>query len=322
MKRPLWRTSGTLLALNGRGIFEVVVRTLDVLCVGHASYDHVFSVDHHPSPDEKQFAGGMIGCGGGPAANAAVTVARLGHRAGFMGYLGEDLHGALHFEELLNEKVDTTGIVRGHQPTPVSVILVKPDGARSVTTFKGGVPSGFFGGPSPKMAARVILMDGHEPDLSMAMMDAKAVTVLDAGSLHPGTETLMSRVDYLVCSEKFAASAVGQGDMEAALRVLGEVAPTVVITLGDRGLLWRHEGMKGRLSAFTIRERDTTGAGDAFHGAFAAGLVRGLPWPDLLMFASAAGAACCEVFGARPGLPDESSIARILQKEALVFSLG
>lgn len=299
----------------------MIVRALDVLCVGHASYDHVFSVDHHPSPDEKQFAGGMIGCGGGPAANAAVTVARLGHRAGFMGYLGEDLHGALHFEELLNEKVDTTGIVRGHQPTPVSVILVKPDGARSVTTFKGSSSSDGAEGLPPEMAPRVILMDGHEPDLSMAMIDGTAVTVLDAGSFHPGTEALMSRVDYLVCSEKFAASLAGKGNMEIALRMLCEIAPTVVITLGERGLLWWHEGMKGRLSAFTIRARDTTGAGDAFHGAFAAGLVRSLSWPDLLMFASAAGAACCEVLGARPGLPDESSIARILQKESLVFSL-
>jgi sulfofructose kinase len=299
-----------------------MVRTLDVLCVGHASYDHVFSVDHHPGPDEKLFAGGMIGCGGGPAANAAVTVARLGHRAGFMGYLGKDLHGALHVEELLNEKVDTTAIIRGDQPTPVSVILVKPDGTRSVTTFKGTSPSTSAQGAVTKRAPRVILMDGHEPDLSMAMMDGAAVTVLDAGSLHHGTEALMRRVDYLVCSEKFATSIVGRGEPEDALRTLGEVAPTVVITLGERGLLWQHEGMKGRLSAFTIRARDTTGAGDAFHGAFAAGLVRGLSWPDLLLFASAAGAACCEVLGARPGLPDDALIARILQKESPLFSLG
>lgn len=38
----------------------------DVFCVGHASYDHVFAVDHHPAPDEKMFAGNLVGCGGGP----------------------------------------------------------------------------------------------------------------------------------------------------------------------------------------------------------------------------------------------------------------
>ena len=44
---------------------------IDVLCVGHASYDLVFSVNHHPLDDEKIVAENFLGCGGGPAANAA-----------------------------------------------------------------------------------------------------------------------------------------------------------------------------------------------------------------------------------------------------------
>ncbi|HAZ42130.1 MAG TPA: hypothetical protein DCY52_07650, partial [Methylococcaceae bacterium] len=64
---------------------------LDVLCVGHASFDQVFTVSHHPLPDEKLFAEGLVLCGGGPAANAAVQGARLGVRTGFSGYLGTDV---------------------------------------------------------------------------------------------------------------------------------------------------------------------------------------------------------------------------------------
>ena len=63
---------------------------VDVLCVGHASYDLVFAVDHHPDADEKTFAEKLISCGGGPAANAAVTVSRLGLKSAFAGYLGND----------------------------------------------------------------------------------------------------------------------------------------------------------------------------------------------------------------------------------------
>ena len=44
---------------------------VDVLCVGHASYDLIFTVDYHPKSDEKVFAHDFLGCGGGPAANAA-----------------------------------------------------------------------------------------------------------------------------------------------------------------------------------------------------------------------------------------------------------
>ena len=50
----------------------------DVLCVGFACYDLTFSIDHHLGPDEKGRATELIGCGGGLAANAAVTAARLG----------------------------------------------------------------------------------------------------------------------------------------------------------------------------------------------------------------------------------------------------
>jgi hypothetical protein len=54
-------------------------KDVDVLCVGHASCDLLFSISQHPSEDEKIFADGFIACGGGPAANAAVAVSRLGY---------------------------------------------------------------------------------------------------------------------------------------------------------------------------------------------------------------------------------------------------
>ena len=87
---------------------------VDVLCVGHASYDLVFSVAHHPSADEKIVADGLLSCGGGPAANAAVCVARLGFTSAFAGYLGRDLYGDNHFQELNDEGVNTQLIIRGN----------------------------------------------------------------------------------------------------------------------------------------------------------------------------------------------------------------
>ncbi|MDD5631094.1 MAG: PfkB family carbohydrate kinase, partial [Methylococcales bacterium] len=104
---------------------------IDVLCVGHASYDLVFSVDHHPAEDEKIVAGGFVSCGGGPAANAAVTVAKLGFKSAFSGYLGQDLYGEKHYQELVGLGVNADLISRGTSPTPLSTVLVKPDGKRA-----------------------------------------------------------------------------------------------------------------------------------------------------------------------------------------------
>jgi len=297
--------------------------THDVLCVGHACYDLVFSVPRHPLADEKIFADALLACGGGPAANAAVIVARLGLRSAFAGYLGEDLYGDSHALEFAQEGVDTRWLVRGANPTPLSAVMVKPDGARALVNYKGAtraLPTDAidFSAIRPK----VVLFDGHEPHLSLALAGrarAEGIpTVLDAGSLHEGTKALMGQVDYLVASEKFAGQWLGSADEQAALAGLSELAPAVVITLGERGLVWRKDGASGAWPAFPVQAVDTTGAGDALHGAFAAGLAAGMAWGELLRYASAAGAWCCGQAGARPGLATQAELHVFLRADSFV----
>lgn len=279
---------------------------LDLLCIGHASYDLIFAVDHHPDADEKMFAENLLGAGGGPAANAAVTAARLGFRAGFAGYLGNDVYGDAHLQELLADAVECSLIKRDASPTPLSAILVKPDGKRALINYKGAtraLPSNSI--DFSQVSCKVALFDGHEPHLALDFI-AQAVhrstpTVLDAGSLHDGTKALMNHMTYLVASEKFALQLAG--NIPDALQDLAERAPVVVITLGEHGLVWRRGGENGRMAAPPVNAIDTTGAGDAFHGAFAAAIAAGSDWQTTLRYASAAGGLCCAKIGARSGLP-------------------
>jgi sulfofructose kinase len=292
---------------------------LDVLCVGHASYDLVFAVDHHPDADEKAFAEKFISCGGGPAANAAVTVSRLGLKSAFAGYLGNDFFGQLHLEEFSREDVNTDLIVRSDSATPLSAILVKPDGQRTVVNYRGAPP------PLPadcidlaRWHPQVVLFDGHEPEVSLALMKSISgrgiSTVLDAGSVHGGSLALLERVNYIVASQKFARECTGRENPRQAALKLAQAGSAVVITLGEAGLVWKNEDGSGSLPAFSIDAVDTTGAGDAFHGAFAAGLVHGKPWKDLLVYASAAGSLCCTQYGARPAIPTARELSRFLKK--------
>ena len=97
------------------------------------------------------------------------------------------------------------------------------------------------------------------------------------------------------------------------MKILGRLAHTAaVITLGEAGLVWQKGAYSGRLSAFPVKAVDTTGAGDAFHGGFAAGLVRGLAWNDLLHFASAAAALTCTQLGARLAVPTDTAVRQLL----------
>ena len=284
---------------------------IDVLCVGHASYDLIFSVEQHPNADEKIFANDLIACGGGPAANAAVQVANLGCSSAFAGYLGRDLYGEQHLQELIQHGVNTDLMIRGESPTPLSSIIVKPDGKRALINYKGDTKTlNVDAIDFSHTNAKVILFDGHEPHISVPLAETAKQQgipmVLDAGSVHQGTVALMGLVDYLVCSEKFAIQL--KGDVQTALTELAKIAPFVVITLGENGLIWQHGTEQGKLPALNINAIDSTGAGDAFHGAFAAAIAQGFTWLDSLRYASVAGSLCCTKLGARCGLATLSEL--------------
>ena len=293
---------------------------IDVLCVGHAAYDLTFSVSHQPGADQKISATALSECGGGPAANAAVTASRLGLRSAFAGYLGNDVFGDRHLMELEKKGVHTGLVVRGNASTPLSIILVKPDGERSLVNYRENT------NPIPAETIsleayrpKVILFDGHEPFMAGKLVKharAKDIpTILDAGSVHPGTETLASQVDYLIASSTFARNYTGHHDPVAALAEMRDLAPCIVITLGADGLIWRRHRDSGSMPAVPVSAVDTTGAGDAFHGAFAAGLSRQLDWRDLLDLSNTVAALCCVKIGSRHGIPTRSEVADFLASQ-------
>lgn len=296
---------------------------MDILCTGHACYDLIFQVPHHPQSDEKISSSAHYACGGGPAANAAVAISRLGLKSEFIGYLGNDIYGESHLAELTAEGVETSRVMRGSAATPVATLIVKPDGKRSVVnytevdTMQGHDQLTLDSQNLPS----VMLFDGHQPDVSIELIrqsrQYEIPTVLDAGSLHKGTEALVNQVDYLAASEKFARQYSGQDDPETALQHMRSLAPVVIITLSERGLLWSRHDETGRLPAFQVQTVDSTGAGDAFHAGLATALALQKPWKETLVFASAVAALCCTRIGARPGMPDHRTLSEFLQNNRL-----
>lgn len=299
----------------------------DVLCAGLLCVDLVLDVTHHPAADEKLRASSRLVAPGGPAAVAAAQIARLGGSAAFAGLVGDervDPFAPLLHRALAAENVDASALVApvGFE-TPLAAILVKPDASRAVVSHRPAPDAP----PAPPTfpAARVVLTDGHRPEWNAALVaHARALgapLVLDAGSPSDSVRELAALADHVVASEACARSALGGADPahpEAPLaQALGARADaTVVLTLGPRGLVWRGPAGRGVLPAFCIDPIDTTGAGDAFHGAYALGLARGLPWPHLLRLASAAGALACTRTGAWPALATAAEVDRLLHADA------
>ncbi len=296
--------------------------SLDVLCVGLVCVDLVLEIPHHPAPDEKLRAASRLTAPGGPAAVAAAQVARLGGRAAFAGLLGDDPFGRQLRASFVAEGIDTASLrVAPGFETPLAAILVKPDAARAVVSHRPAPPAACASTPPDFPRARVLLADGHRPEWNTALLDhARALgipLVLDAGSPTDSVRELAAAADHVVASETYARALLGgrdPADRDADLASLARPGATVVVTLGPRGVAWQTPFAHEVRAAPRIQAIDTTGAGDAFHGAYALGLALGLPLSEMLRQASAAGALACTRPGAWPALPAAAELAAFLNR--------
>jgi sulfofructose kinase len=300
---------------------------IDLLCVGHAAFDVCLFVDSFPAENSKCETEQLLESGGGPAANAAFLLSKWGNRCGFAGLIGDDGYGRRVRDEFKSVGTDVSLLEsRPGHATPFSVILInKQNGSRTVVNrkIKSGVlrlDEKAFEGMSP----RVLLFDGHELAASLAALRAfpKAISILDAGSWREGTAELAGRVNYLAASERFARQATKRGDLrsdsarhECTARLRKKFSTTVIVTLGECGLMADEGTGCFHLPAYPAKTVDTTAAGDIFHGAFAHAVAHRMPFRNALQFSSMAASLSVRKPGGRASIPDlktvEEELARV-----------
>ncbi|OIQ68336.1 ribokinase [mine drainage metagenome] len=147
--------------------------------------------------------------------------------------------------------------------------------------------------------------------------DSGATTILNPAPASPLPLELLNLVDYLIPNEHEAAEITGiatgtnDGALAAAteLRRLG--VETCVLTLGARGALLVSIDGASFHPAFPVTPIDTTAAGDAFCGAFAAALAAGESLNDAITFANASAALTTTAYGAVPSLPRRAAILEL-----------
>jgi sulfofructose kinase len=295
---------------------------VEVLCIGHASYDLSVFLPAFPAENSKGETDQLLQSGGGPAANAAYLLSAWGIRCGFAGLLGDDAYGRQITAEFKAVGTNVSLIeIPPLYETPVSLILVNlKNGSRTLVNRKGRQASLRISKPAlTKMAPRFLLFDGHEPNASLSALESfpHAVSVLDAGSLRGGTRVLAGKVDYLVASEKFACqdckltSLKTAQDWRDCIKSLRErYGNKVVVTLGELGAIADDGGGHCRVRAFKAEPVDTTAAGDIFHGAFVYGLIKGMSFQEILRFASVAAGLSVLRRGGRTSVPNLRQVQR------------
>lgn len=291
-----------------------------VYCLGLAVQDTLLSVPRLPSEPVKIYATARRDTGGGPAATAAVTVARLGGRAWMAGRLGEDATGAAILEGLNTEGVDTAAMkpFPGHA-SPASTVLVDDSGERLIVVHAPPLPVAADWLDPDLTQAGAVLCDLTWAEGALHLLDRAAALglprVLDVDVIRHPPETvtaLLRRASHIVFSRRGLAGLSGTGDIPSGLAAISALLdrPALLGATDGASGLW-HLTPQGPVNTRPpqVQAVDTTGAGDAFHGALAYGLACALPLPQAIRLAHTVAALKCTRPGGRDGLPTRAALA-------------
>jgi sugar/nucleoside kinase (ribokinase family) len=293
-----------------------------ILCAGIVVLDELFRVKDFPPPDGKVEASAYITIGGGNAANAAITIARLGGKASYAGPVGDDAAGDRVLANLARENVDTSGCVRvPGTASPVSAIFVNARGERSIVTHRGAQLSATRPADGAALVSAVdgVLIDNRMAAFAQPVAEAARArnlpVVFDADRATSMDDPLFSLATHVIFSSECLRQTVGDDDLAAGVvRVARLIRKFVAVTNGPGDLVWSEGDKVSSMPVFKIVAVDTLAAGDIFHGAFALALVEGNPITECLRFAAATAGLKCTRFGGSPTIPTRAEVEAFLKR--------
>jgi ribokinase len=265
-----------------------------IIVVGSTMIDMMTYAERVPAAGETlvgdRFAQGF----GGKGANQAVMASRLGAAVAMVNCVGDDVFGDMTLENLTREAVDVTGVSRvAGVSSGVAPIWVEADGTNRIIVVPGAnnhvTPE--QAGSAVEGAAELQLVLGQfevpQPATASAFAAARrraALTLLNPAPAAEVSAALLEVTDWLIPNEvEFGHLARACGldgarpdNDDAITAVAAKTTSRLVVTLGAAGAAVCEGDRITRVAAPPVRAVDTTGAGDAFVGAFAYGLARGL----------------------------------------------
>lgn len=277
--------------------------------VGLTTFDVIQRVISEPRWGRKTTSESSELFAGGPAANAAVTCAALLGSATLVTAVGVGIAANAARQDLQRYGVHVIDCAPSGWEPPIATCIIAANGERTVLS-PGATTSDARLNPKAREAvagADALLIDGHHPLLAREALDlTRGVKVLDAGSAKTHVEPWLGEFDVVVCSADYVPPSQTHGG-SVTQHVLDSGAGAVIVTHGSGPVQWqRHGGPKRSVDPPKVKAKDTLGAGDAFHGALIAGLLRGSSRLESLdsavQLATGTASLRCSVVGARSWL--------------------
>jgi sugar/nucleoside kinase (ribokinase family) len=313
---------------------------LDVLAIGDAIVDVIASAEDEfliaealpkgsmrlIDPAEATRLYGLMGhareTSGGSAANTMAGVAALGGRAGFVGQVAKDQLGEIFAHDIRALGVEfQTPPREGDLPTGRCLILVTPDGQRTMNTSPGASHALSVQALDAQQIrdAAILYLEAYlwVPDTPRAAMERAieiaheagrkvAFTLSDIACIARRRDSFLAliergAIDLLFANENEVRALAGEDDFDRAIDALKDKVPLLVCTCSEKGALAVDGGTRITVPAAPAEKVvDTTGAGDLFAAGFLAGQAKGRSVEESLRMGAIAAAEIISHFGARP----------------------
>jgi sulfofructose kinase len=278
---------------------------IEVACVGLATADTIVPLPSWPERNGRLETDAIVRSGGGPAATAAVTLARLGRRAAIVGAVGDDETGAEIRDALAAEGVDVRLLISVRGRTAESVILVDQSAhTRSILHAPGVVREDLDAGEVS--GARWVHADHAGHALVGGRVDSGRISV-DAGAPIDALD-LQGVGIYAPSADALRGRFPGKSLPLGIAAALDEGAERVVVTLGHDGAIAADANGAWRIPPLRVEVVSTLGAGDVFHGALLAMLLEGHELAEAAKRAGVAAALSCAAIDGRSAIPDRDQL--------------
>lgn len=279
-----------------------------IASVGLCVTDLTLAVDHLPTPGESVNSGRVWQSEGGKAANQLVSAARLGARTALVGTVGSPVNGWSPLDSLRREGIDLSGVEVVDETAGYSVILLTPAAEQVIVTHPGP-------GERIRLEVATEALNRLHPSLLLLQGEITTETTLRLGRGFGGMVVLDPSPAGEFTGQDLSFASVLTPNVGEARRLTGLTEPSakdvaeatgaraVALTCGADGVKWYLNGESGHLTPPPVTVVDPTGAGDAFNGALAASMDRGVPFPDAVQLAVHVSALSVQTMHCIPSYP-------------------
>lgn len=298
---------------------------MKIISIGQAAYDITLPVNSYPIENTKIRFDEKIECGGGSASNVSYLLAKWGLESSFAGSVARDYYGDLIKKELDDIKVNTKYLseIPNSSTTSSYIIANTSNGSRTILSTKRHEDM-LINKVFEDDIYDFIYLDGYETSFAKEVISKNkhAKVIIDAGSMKEGTVELASLSDYLVCSKDFAEEFTGLkinfNNLSTLLEIYDKLENhfnnKVVITLESKGSFTKHNNEYKLVPSIKVKEKDSTGAGDIYHGAFTYFISKGEDLIKAMEYANIAGAISTERVGGRFSIPSLEEVLKTHEK--------